>query len=157
MYEVHYNGSHLDTVNSAISQEVGVVFNGVWLLIAYWNDVSTSFEVRLPMLLVTAHWNFLLSQRNSYQAVLVTDGSRSYSLFLYHCDLLHSTGAAIGYFSSGNFFENHKLSLQPNSNEVACGNRSDSDWTTLLYTLHYDGKAKQMGDKKREGKELGFS
>ena len=32
----------MDTVNSAISQEVGVAFDGVWLLLVHWNNVPTA-------------------------------------------------------------------------------------------------------------------
>ena len=32
----------MDTVNSAISKEVGVAFEGVWLLLVYWNDVPAA-------------------------------------------------------------------------------------------------------------------
>jgi hypothetical protein len=83
-----------------------------------------------------------LSQRDSYQGVLVTDGTKSYCLFLYHCDLLESSGAAIGFSSSGNFFFNHQLSLSPSSSEVACGNTPDSNWNSLLYQVHYDGEGR---------------
>ena len=69
----------------------------------------------------------------------MTDGTKSYCLFLYHCDLLESSGAAIGFSSSGNFFFNHQLSLSPSSSEVACGNTPDSNWNSLLYQIHYDG------------------
>ena len=44
LYEVHTNGSQLDVVNSAISQEVGVAFEGVWLLVVYWNSVPTAAD-----------------------------------------------------------------------------------------------------------------
>ena len=81
-----------------------------------------------------------LSQSNSFQAVLVTDGTTSYCIFIYHCDLLLSSGAAIGFSASGNFSFNHRLSLQTHSNEVACSNRPDSDWNALIYVINYDGR-----------------
>jgi hypothetical protein len=124
LYEVHTNGSQLDAVNSAISQEVGVAFEGVWLLVVYWNSVPTAADS---------------SKRDSFQGVLVTDGTKSYCLFLYHCDLLESSRAAIGFSSSGNFFFNHQLSLSSSSSEVACGNTPDSNWNSLLFQIHYDG------------------
>ena len=81
-----------------------------------------------------------MSQTNSFQAVLVTDGTRSYSLFIYHCDLLQTGGAAIGFAASGNFLFNHRSSLGSDSSGVACSNRPHSDWNALLYPIHYDGK-----------------
>ena len=77
--------------------------------------------------------------QDSFQGVLVTDGTKSYCLFLYQCDLLESSRASIGFSSSGNFFFNHQLSLSPSSSEVACGNTPDSNWNSLLYQIHYDG------------------
>ena len=41
-YEVHTSGNLLEQINSAISQEVGVVFEGVWLLVVYWNNVTNA-------------------------------------------------------------------------------------------------------------------
>ena len=78
-------------------------------------------------------------QTNSYQAILVTDGTRSYALFLYHCDLLQSSGAVIGYTASGNFYLNHPLSKLDNSKNIACNNRPHNDWSTVIYPIHYAG------------------
>ncbi|CAI8006660.1 hypothetical protein GBAR_LOCUS4841 [Geodia barretti] len=44
LYEVHTNGSQLDAVNSAISQDVGMAFEGVWLLVVYWNSIPTAAD-----------------------------------------------------------------------------------------------------------------
>ena len=86
-----------------------------------------------------------MSQRNSYQAVLITDGERSYALFLYHCDLLISGGAGIGYFASGNFFENHPLAKSARSDSVACSNSPHTAWNTLIYSIHYAGIWRLVG------------
>ena len=39
-YEVHTNGYLLQQVNSAISLELNETFEGVWLLVVYWNNVN---------------------------------------------------------------------------------------------------------------------
>ncbi|CAI8015430.1 hypothetical protein GBAR_LOCUS9555 [Geodia barretti] len=82
------------------------------------------------------------SKPSRFQAVLVTDGTKSYCLFIYHCDFLRFSGAAVGFSASGNFFFNHRHSRSSDSKEVACSNRPDSDWNTLVYALHYDGMKK---------------
>ena len=74
--------------------------------------------------------------------MLITDGERSYALFLYHCDLLISGGAGIGYFASGNFFENHPLANSAGSDGVACANTA---WNTLIYPIHYAGMWRLAG------------
>ena len=44
-YEVHTTGNLLEQVNLEISQELGVLFEGVWLLVVYWKAVGTSLQV----------------------------------------------------------------------------------------------------------------
>ena len=83
-----------------------------------------------------------LSEPSRFQAVLVTDGTKSYCLFIYNCGFLRFSRAAIGFSASGNFFFNHRHSRSSDSKEVACSNRPDSDWNTLVYALHYDGMKK---------------
>ena len=41
MYEVMVNGSQLELVSSAVREEEGVAFEGVWMLVVYWSDVPT--------------------------------------------------------------------------------------------------------------------
>ena len=38
-YEVHTTGNLLEKVNTAISQQLDETFQGVWLLVVYWNNV----------------------------------------------------------------------------------------------------------------------
>ena len=33
------NGSQLELVSSAVREEEGVAFEGVWMLVVYWNEV----------------------------------------------------------------------------------------------------------------------
>ena len=70
----------------------------------------------------------------------MTDGHKSFCLFIYNCDLLQTHGAAIGFSASGNFSFNHRKANTYSSNEVGCSNRPESDWNTLVYALHYDGR-----------------
>ena len=39
VYEVHVNGSQLDRISLAVSEKEGVAFEGIWMLVVYWNDV----------------------------------------------------------------------------------------------------------------------
>jgi hypothetical protein len=41
VYEVVVNGSQLEQVSSAVSEEEGVAFEGIWMLAVYWNNVPT--------------------------------------------------------------------------------------------------------------------
>ena len=70
----------------------------------------------------------------------MTDGHKSFCLFIYNCDLLQTHGVAIGFSASGNFSFNHRKANTYSSNEVGCSNRPESDWNTLVYASHYDGR-----------------
>ena len=60
---------------------------------------------------------------NSYQGILITDGSRTYALFIYNCSQLNRDSVAgIGYFFNSSLFEEHALSNTDQSSMVACVN-----------------------------------
>ena len=62
---------------------------------------------------------FLYSKENTFQAVLITDGEYSYTVFTYKCGLLEwGSGATIGFNSAGGRYANN----DPSSSAVACDN-----------------------------------
>ena len=102
--------------------------------------MNLSLSLSLPH--THTHTHTHISQVNSFQCVLITDGNSTYVLFLYHCDLLQSGGGGIGYIASsgGNFYQNHRWSLQSSSSSyIGCDNRPLSNWNTVLYPIHYNG------------------
>ena len=90
---------------------------------------------------------FLNFQRNTFQAIIVTDGTETYAVFSYKCDLLQWTGywrhTAVGYSvqaadTSTDFdqFVNHPLSLRSFINDVACQNMENNiSWSNLVYKI----------------------
>ena len=77
-----------------------------------------------------------LSQVNSYQAIVITNGTKSFAVFTYQCGAMAWHGSAtIGFNSGGAYFENHPLSGTANVNSVACENSRLSVWTNLVYEL----------------------
>ena len=71
-------------------------------------------------------------QNNTFQAILVTDETYSYAVFIYKCGLMEwDNNVTIGYTSNGDSFDNYV----PSSREVACVNSPDSDWSNVLYQL----------------------
>lgn len=59
-------------------------------------------------------------RNNSYQAVVITDGTKSYVVYTYKCGLMEWSGAAvIGYNAVGTYFENHNISGS-RTHDVAC-------------------------------------
>ena len=71
-------------------------------------------------------------QENTFQAVLITDGNYSYTIFTYKCGLMEwDNEATIGFNAAGNPYENHN----PSSSDVACINLEFSDWSNVDYLL----------------------
>ena len=63
-------------------------------------------------------------QANTYQAVVITDGSESYAVFTYMCDLMQWSGLyrypTIGFRAAGTLFSNHPLTGQEEANSIDC-------------------------------------
>lgn len=82
-------------------------------------------------------WMWLtLPQRNSYQGIVITDGTRSYAVFIYNCQLLNNLSfAGIGYYFSSTQQKEHRLSNTNASSTIACVNLPGSPWSTVIYRL----------------------
>ena len=76
-------------------------------------------------------------QSNSYQGVLITDGSNSYALFIYECGLLQGGSiAGIGYYISSDVNEAHPLSNSVLASTIACL-PSDAEGNVVTYSLFW--------------------
>ena len=88
-----------------------------------------------------------ITQTNTYQGILVTNGYSSYAVFIYNCDLMGwSGGAVIGYTAADTtFYESHYLS-GTRSEEIACLNSPASPWSNVVYRLivYYPGKCSKL-------------
>lgn len=77
-----------------------------------------------------------MHQVNSYQAIVITNGTESFAVFTYQCGAMAWHGSAtIGFNSGGAFFENHPLSGTRNANSIACENSKLAVWTNVVYKL----------------------
>ena len=75
-------------------------------------------------------------QTNTFQGILITDGSHSYTVFTYRCGSMEWSGSAtIGFNADNDLFQNHPLSRTRSSNSIACQNYPDSVWNNLVYQL----------------------
>ena len=73
-----------------------------------------------------------VTQENTYQAILITDGTHSYAVFTYKCGLLQwGEGAIIGFNAPGEFYHNQELSYPG----IDCVNYPTSVWTNIVYFL----------------------
>ena len=76
-----------------------------------------------------------LYQGNSFQAVLLTDGAKSYAVFTYNCgDLDWSNAATIGFNTPADYRFNHPVSGTDFVDEIACLH-VESDLNNLIYDL----------------------
>ena len=88
---------------------------------------------------------------NSFQAVLATDGTRSYAIYTYKCGELNwvkgfstsSSLAGIGFSASSDLFAEHSLSRNSNVNQIACINEDSippSNWSNIVYEIGNTGQ-----------------
>ena len=78
-----------------------------------------------------------MSQENTLQVVLITNGTASYTVFIYKCGDLEweRFQASIGFNADGTLFANHPLSGTNNEPAIACLDFPDSLWTNVFYAL----------------------
>ena len=58
---------------------------------------------------------------NTFQVVLITDGTKSYTVFTYECpDVQWGNDATIGFNAGGTYFENHEYSGSTNAPGIDC-------------------------------------
>jgi len=151
-YEVHTtrNGESasllLSLVNQFVSHHQRTNFTGDWMLIAEWNQVP-AFQVNLARVsyfemnhfyVVDTSLHFV--QTNTFQGVVVSDGSRSYAVFIYRCGLMEWNGRAIiGFNANGSLYQNHRLAGTFSAKNIACLNSPDAIWSNVVYLLFVRG------------------
>ena len=86
-------------------------------------------------------------QENTYQALVITDGKDSYTVFTYMCDLIQWSGLwrypTIGYNAAGTLFANHPLTGREEANQIDCISNS-SQYTNVVYKISADPNLIQL-------------
>ena len=73
----------------------------------------------------------LCKQENTYQAILITDGTYTYTVFTYDCNLAEwGTSVTIGFNAAGEVFENNEYTTY----DIACSNPF-SNLINVIYRL----------------------
>ena len=145
----------MNTVSSYISSELGVSFHGSWMLVAEWNGVprysasNVSYSSNANHATILLPFNtamiILQSTTNTFQGVLITDGTTSYAVFLYYCSSMEWSGnAVIGWQVSSFRYRNHPLSGTSDAKQVACLNTATSSYNTVLFKLSRVSKLGSM-------------
>lgn len=140
-YEEHTSGYFLDQVNSYLQERRPSTspFVGTWMLVAYWDAVHpfTFFGGDTGVRCCIVFWRYFLIcffkiQENTFEAILITDGTYSYTIFTYQCGLLEwDNGVVIGFKGSGDFYANN----DPSTLDVACLNSPTSVYSSIIYLL----------------------
>ena len=63
---------------------------------------------------------FIQSITNTFQGILITDGSSSYAVFIYECGSMEWGGGVIGWQKGSSQYNSHYLSGRSDSNDVGC-------------------------------------
>ena len=63
---------------------------------------------------------FMQSKTNTFQGILITNGSSSYAVFVYDCGSMEWGGGVIGWQEGSSQYNSHYLSGDINSNDVGC-------------------------------------
>ena len=74
----------------------------------------------------------IFRQENTFQAILITDGNYTYTIFIYQCGLMEwDNGATIGFTAGGDPYTNNN----PSTSAVACLNSPNSNYSNLVFLL----------------------
>lgn len=103
------------------------------------------------------NYSLFFLQTNTFQAIIISDGAETFSVFTYNCDQLRWGGSfndfpAIGYsvFVTGNStlpnHSNHPQSRMSPVTNIACSNqqRYGSPWSNLVYRIGISTSNYQM-------------
>lgn len=137
-YEVHESGYMLDLVSAYLRMQRPSEFQGTWMLVVFYDAVHPFgffASVSKPFDIVTYRLLSLIihSQgENTYQAIFITDGTYTYTIFTYDCNLMEwGTSATIGFNAGGEEFVNNEYT----SNAIACSNLPTSNVANVIYRL----------------------
>ena len=92
------------------------------------------------MIMTRICWSNLTTfpSQNTFQAVVITNGSKTYTVFTYKCDLLTwSEEETIGYNAASDYFQNHPLAGTTVTDALDCVHSSTdgSEWNNVVYDL----------------------
>ena len=79
-------------------------------------------------------------QRNTFQGIVITNSSKTYAVYTYHCDDVQwSDGSVIGFNAGGSYYANHPLSDSIEARDIDCVHSPGSEWNNVVYDLNPNG------------------
>jgi hypothetical protein len=135
--------ANLAQVNSFIEYKQNISFSGTWMVVIEWKDMHP-YPHRFRSLF-TSSFRKKLDKTNTFQAVLITNGTDTFVIYTYKCgdvtwDHLYST-TTIGYNLNG-IFNNHISSGIPGAIANVLGCHGVCPFFNILYpfTMKSDGR-----------------
>ena len=81
----------------------------------------------------------ICTQHNTFQAVIITNGTKTYAVFTYHCDdinWVNGNNTVIGFNAGGTSYDNHPLSAGPDAGNIDCESYPPSLWNNVVYDVN---------------------
>ena len=94
--------------------------------------ISSSVHVKKPVFISYLIIYSIQSTTNTFQGIVISDGSSSYAVFIYNCTNMEWGGGVIGWQQSTLQYASHYASGQSSANSAVCGFQ-----TSLLGSLLY--------------------
>lgn len=140
-YQTFKTGEDIDLVNRFLQAQTNYTsFEGTWMMVVFWDRVHPFFGssnpevIRLHYFMSYTNTIYMHLQENTFQAVLITNGVDSFSVFTYNCGLIEwDNGGAntVGFSAAGQVYANE----DPSGADLACINGNASEWSNVIYTL----------------------
>ncbi len=87
-------------------------------------------------LIFFSHYKCSYYQENTFQGIIISNGTKVYAVFTYVCeDMEWSDAAVVGYNAGGEPYQNHLLSGGPESRVIGCVHRPSSDVNNVVMDL----------------------
>ncbi|CAI8030562.1 Low-density lipoprotein receptor-related protein 4 [Geodia barretti] len=127
-----YNRSDTDfsPVDNVVSSDQNTSYVGSWMLVVHWDGIHPFPHGDDP----TASYN---QKRNSFQAVLTTDGTKSYAVFTYKCSSMEwANQPTIGTNAGGTTYNNSDLTGENYAFKIGCVHTGlPNDTNNVVYDL----------------------
>ena len=91
-------------------------------------SMTSSFDMHTDM-----YFNLQLTT-NTFQTILITDGTVSYAVFIYECGGMEWGGGEIGWRDGSSEQVSHPLSGRSNSNDIGC--LYSNTYSAIVYRLY---------------------
>ena len=94
---------------------------------------------QLLILSYTYNYTIIYIQHNTFQGIVITNGTKTYTVFTYRCDDIqwaNGNSTVIGFNAGGTYYVNHPLSATPEASDIDCQRSPLSIWNNIVYDVN---------------------